>query len=311
MPVKQSLFAQKLKAWRASHGDHGRVTQDGLADLLGVSVDAIGKYERSVSFIRGDLEHRLSDRLGWSRNEIIACREDWELRHHAPDQSSYRIVDQQAVDDLFDGSWDNLVDAMNTMASAQFDSLQIDCGINRSVFDPIYAHYRNQWRAVERDGKIVAKWVMLTLFDQDEELLKARKLDENNLTLDRVCQPILPGTYYGYCPAVVVCPGHESASTLLISSFVDYLEELATSGVLFHGLGTVAVSRGGERICKGIGMDYLGQYEDTGGFSVWNLTGAGIARSIFVSFPLKTGPLNWPRERDWTWRGSDTQTKTC
>jgi hypothetical protein len=86
---------------------------------------------------------------------------------------------------------------MNTMASAQFDSLQIDCGINRSVFDPIYAHYRNQWRAVERDGKIVAKWVMLTLFDQDEELLKARKLDENNLTLDRVCQPILPGTYYG------------------------------------------------------------------------------------------------------------------
>jgi hypothetical protein len=30
-----------------------------------------------------------------------------------------------------------------------------------------------------------------------------------------------------------------------------------------------------------------------------------------VSFPLKTGPLNWPRERDWTWRGSDTQTKTC
>jgi hypothetical protein len=39
---------------------------------------------------------------------------------------------------------------------------------------------------------------------------------------------------------------------------------------------------GGERICKGIGMDYLGQYEDTGGFSVWNLTGAGIARSIFA-----------------------------
>jgi hypothetical protein len=33
--------------------------------------------------------------------------------------------------------------------------------------------------------------------------------------------------------------------------------------------------------------------------------------NALVSFPLKTGPLNWPRERDWTWRGSDTQTKTC
>jgi hypothetical protein len=32
---------------------------------------------------------------------------------------------------------------------------------------------------------------------------------------------------------------------------------------------------------------------------------------VEMSFPLKTGPLNWPRERDWTWRGSDTQTKTC
>jgi hypothetical protein len=38
--------------------------------------------------------------------------------------------------------------------------------------------------------------------------------------------------------------------------------------------------------------------------------GHRLAR-IALSFPLKTGPLNWPRERDWTWRGSDTQTKTC
>ena len=28
-----------------------------------------------------------------------------------------------------------------------------------------------------------------------------------------------------------------------------------------------------------------------------------------LSFPLKTGPLHWPRKGDWAWRGSDIQTK--
>ena len=29
-----------------------------------------------------------------------------------------------------------------------------------------------------------------------------------------------------------------------------------------------------------------------------------------LSFPPKTGPLHWPREGDWAWRGSDIQTTT-
>ena len=34
------------------------------------------------------------------------------------------------------------------------------------------------------------------------------------------------------------------------------------------------------------------------------------AEIIQVSFPPRTGPLHWPREGDWAWRGSDIQTKT-
>lgn len=100
-----SLFARKLRNWRARNGEHGRVTQEALAETLDVSVDAIGKYERSVSFIRGDLEHRLSERLGWSRDEILACREDWEARHIGKAKTGYQVLDDAVVDEMFSGSW--------------------------------------------------------------------------------------------------------------------------------------------------------------------------------------------------------------
>ena len=55
MPDQPSLLAQKLRDHRARQGRHGRMTQEELAEALGVSVDAIGKYERSRSYLRGDL----------------------------------------------------------------------------------------------------------------------------------------------------------------------------------------------------------------------------------------------------------------
>lgn len=285
MPANHSLFAQKLKFWRTSHGTHGRVTQEGLAELLGVSVDAVSKYERSVSFIRGDLEHRLADRLGWDRSDIIACREDWELRAQRPERARYRVVNQDVVDDQFGGSWDAVVDDMNTMAEGVFARLPDACPMDRDLFDTIYKTFPNQWRAIECDGQIVAKWVMLTLFEEDEALFDAGAFDEEKLTLDQICQPILPGTYFGYSPALVVHPGHEAASTLLISSFTDHLEDLAARDVLYHCIATIAVSRGGERICKGLGMDALGAYHacgTCGKCTAWRLSGAGIAQSIFA-----------------------------
>lgn len=282
MSPSPSLFARKLKSWRASHGKHGRVTQETLADLLDVSVDAIGKYERSVSFIRGDLEHRLADRLGWARSEIQACREDWEIRQRVPRSAPYRLVDDAVVNEVFSGSWDVAVEVMNTMAADQFAGLPVECAAENDVFAPIYNRYRNQWRAIEYQGQIVAIWVCLTLYDDDEAEFRKRRLIECDLTVDSVCQPILPGTYFGYSTAVVVCPGHEAVSTLLVSSFTDYIEELAMRDVLFHSIGTIAVSKGGEQMCRGLGMEKLGPFGPTRSFSVWELSGAAMANSLFA-----------------------------
>ena len=95
--TEPSLLARKLRAHRARGGKSGRMTQEELAELLDVSVDAIGKYERSVSFVRGDLEHRLIERLGWSLADVADCRTDWEANHLHPRQSRYRLLDEPTV----------------------------------------------------------------------------------------------------------------------------------------------------------------------------------------------------------------------
>ena len=98
-----SLFARKLRAHRAGHGRHGRMTQEALAELLDVSVDAVSKYERSLSYIRGDLEHRLTERLGWGMEDVLACREDWEAGRSRPSGPSHRLLSELDILAEFDG----------------------------------------------------------------------------------------------------------------------------------------------------------------------------------------------------------------
>ncbi|MEM7074572.1 MAG: helix-turn-helix transcriptional regulator [Pseudomonadota bacterium] len=277
-----SLFARKLKCWRADHGTHGRMTQQELAERLDVSVEAIGKYERSVSFIRGDLEHRLAERLNWSRSDITACREDWELRRQSAPRAQYRILDETLVQDLYDGSWADAVAVENNMSARQFQNLPRELAADDRVFGPIYTRYHDQWRGVMYRGEMVASWVVLLLFPEDEEKFRAGRLIEAELTMDSIRQPILPGTYFGYSTAVVVCPGHEAASPLLMSSFTAFLEDLARRDVLFHSIGTTAVSPGGNQLCRDLGMIRLGAHSVSAEYGVWELTGARIAQSVFA-----------------------------
>ncbi len=276
-----SLFARKLRAWRAASGSHGRQTQEQLAELLGVSVDSIGKYERSVSFIRGDLEHRLADRLGWSRDEILACREDWEARSRRPDQSIHRLLDEAVVNQVFDGSWRQACLASIEMADAALGPLPDGLEANEKVFLPIYETYRDHWSAVMHNNQMVAKWALPFLLPEDEALFRKGFLIESELSVDRIRQPILPGTYFGYCPALIVCHGHEAASTLLMSSFVRFLERLAERDVLLHGIGTVSCTPGGAQVCRELGMTRLGHHCLDPDFGVWELPGEAVPETIF------------------------------
>ncbi len=276
-----SLFARKLRAWRAATGTHGRQTQEQLADLLGVSVDAIGKYERSVSFIRGDMEHRLAEKLGWTREQILACREDWEARRQHPTQSTYRLLDDAVVDEVFDGSWRQACLTSIAMAGATLGPLPDGLEVNEKVFLPIYETYRDHWSGVMQNDKMVAKWTLPFLLPADVELFRAGRLIESELSVDRLRQPILPGEYFGYCPALIVCPGHEAASTLLMSSFVNFLERLAVRDVFLLGMGTVSCSPAGAQVCRDLGMTSLGDHCLGFDLGVWELPGAAIPGSIF------------------------------
>lgn len=277
-----SLFATKLRDWRARTGRHGRMTQEGLAERLGVSVDAIGKYERSVSFIRGDLEHRLAERLGWSSAEIAACREDWHARQKAPDPGRYTLLDEQAVTTSFGGSWNRAIRAAIDMADRELGALPDEMAANETVFRPIYDAFRDHWAVVVQGDRPVAKWGLPFLRPEDEALFRAGKLIESNLRVEHLHRPILPGHYYGYCPALIICPRHEAASPLLLSSFVRFLEKMAARDVLLRGIGTVSVSPGGAQICRDLGMAHICQHVLDPAYGVWEMSGAAIARSVFT-----------------------------
>ncbi|WP_120499819.1 helix-turn-helix domain-containing protein [Roseovarius sp. EL26] len=278
-----SLFARKLKDWRARNGTHGRVTQEGLAEILGVSIEAISKYERSLSFIRGDLEHRLNERLGWASPDILACRTDWEARHSSPsDNNTYHLLDDHSVNTAFDGSWKTAARASIEFADDVLGHVPPQFAANESIFGPIYEVHRDHWCAVMCNGQMVAKWALPFLIPEDEARFRSGELVETELSLDRIHRPILPGTYFGYCPILAVGPGHQAATTLLLSSFIDFLETEARRGVLLHGIGTISCSAGGEQICRDLGMVHLRNHQTEPTYGVWELTGVGIANSIFA-----------------------------
>lgn len=281
MTNNASLFASKLRQWRASNGVGGRLTQEELAEILDVSVDAIGKYERSLSYIRGDLEHRLSEKLGWSQDEIKACRVDWSGR----DQSStthYQVLNDALVDQHFKGSWELACETMIAMVDTQFAPLPDELAANVDVFLPLYVAFRDQWAAVMCDGKIVAKWAVLLLLPEDEQSFRQGTLIETGLSVDRIRRSVLPGTYFGYCPALVICPGHEAATPLLLSSFTRFLKDMAARDVLLHGIGAVSVSPNGAQICRDLDMVRLGSHCLNPDYGVWELPGDRIATSLFA-----------------------------
>jgi DNA-binding XRE family transcriptional regulator len=277
-----ALFARKLREWRSENGAMGRMTQEELAQLLDVSVDAIGKYERSVSYIRGDLEPRLKDRLGWTRNEIIACRVDWTRRQNDGTEDGLRVLSDALVDELYGGSWKKAAEASLSLAHASFADLPDTLAPNDNVFVPFYESYRDFWSAVFRGNQMVAKWGITVLLPEDERRFRDGRLKENDLTLDRVRSTLLPGQYFGYCPVLIVKPGEEHAAAHLLSTFVKFLERLASRGVLFHGIGTVSVSPSGAQLCRDLGMDQIGHYETNPDFELWILSGAALAGSIFA-----------------------------
>ena len=250
MAQTASLFARKLRDWRARNGTHGRATQEGLAELLGVSVEAISKYERSLSFIRGDLEHRLGENLGWTSADILACRK----RLGAPAKTRYsrRALIVCSTTQLYQ----NFTTAPGATPRAPQSILLVrQSQASTKTLLQMIRFSAQSTTPIAIIGalfcttiRMVAKWALPFLLPEDEARFRAGTLVEIELSVDRIRKPILPGHYFGYCPALIVAPGHQAASSLLLSSFIDFLETQARSGILLHGFGSITCSPAGEQI---------------------------------------------------------------
>ena len=275
-----SLFARKLRAHRARQGDHGRMTQEELAEALGVSVDAIGKYERSLSFIRGDLEHRLVECLGWSREDVLACRQDWEAGRKVAGRPGYRLLYERDILQEFGGSARDVNRAVAAMECGGVGELPDGFSASDAV-----------WGEILNEGALTGVYVMhgsdlvghvaLVFPDSDlEQRFHDRSLEEGALSPDYLKRPILPGTYFAYCPAVYVARGHEAAARPLLSGFVKVLEELADREIFVREIGAIACNPLGRQLCEELDLTWLGKHRHHPSFGMWILPGERIATSI-------------------------------
>lgn len=275
-----SLLAKKLRSFRTHSGAHGRMTQEQLADLLGVSVDAISKYERSVSFMRGDLEHRLVEKLGWTRDEVIACRQDWETRAHASGPA-YRVFREFNVASELGSveEADLAVQALEREGAHDFPD-----GFSASA--PI-------WRDILRAGAMSGVYVtsngvlgahlsLVFLNDTLEARFRERCLVESEFTLDALRSPLLPGDYFGYCAGVYIAQGHQKAALSLLSGFVGVLEDLAEQEVFLRDLTAIAASPIGHQLCNDLNFRFIGPHVDGSGLEFWHFAGEEMQDSLFA-----------------------------
>lgn len=283
MRDRRSLFARKLRDYRAGGvGGAGRQTQEQLAERLGVSVDAVGKYERSLSFIRGDFERRLVDRLGWSPAEVTACRVDWETHHLRPTAAGYRLFDAPGLTAFFGAPMREVDREVFALLDAHLPPLPDGFAAENRIWGEIYTRLPSYAAYAVSNGQIVGHWALVLFGPEEAATFRARAFLEASVTPDLVHRAVFPGAYFGYCPAVVIARGHDAVAPQLLGAFVAFLEELAAREVVLEGIGATAVTAEGRQFCAELGFDFLGDHVRFPEFGVWELTGAGIARSIFA-----------------------------
>lgn len=275
-----SLFAEKLRAHRIGRGEHGRMTQEQLAAALDVSVEAISKYERSRSYIRGDLEHRLIDNLGWSMQDILACREDWEAARDKPSNTTYRLLLNREPLDFFDGSAEAFTQALATLEA---DDAQ-DWPDGFTVASPVWAEIQRgsliSGPVVMLGAEIVAHAAIIYPGQVLEKRFRDGVFNEGEIELDLLKRPILPGAYFAYCPAIYIAKGHEAAARLLLSGFVKVLEQLLEREIIIREIAAISVNGLGKQLCEDLGLIHLGKHKLYDAFDNWSFPRARIAASI-------------------------------
>lgn len=282
MPEAASLFARKLRAYRARAGRHGRMTQEALAERLGLSTEAISKYERSQSFIRGDFEHRLIERLGWSAAEVAEARADWQGRGAAAGGSAYRVHLGTRMLDAGYAGYADVGRAITRLIEAELPEIAEGFAADDALWVPIISTFPMHGAIVHRGAALVAHWGLQFLDHGLRDRFRAGRFTEPDMALDRLQRPILPGRYFCYCPVVAIARGHEACAPLMLSSFLAFLRELAARDVFLEGIGAVAVTAEGRRFCRDLGFRRLCAHATAPGCEMWEMPGAALPGSVLL-----------------------------
>ena len=111
-----------------------------------------------------------------------------------------------------------------------------------------------------RTGHIVAYINAMPVSDECYDMIKDGNFIDIGITLEMILSYDKPGPYHIYLSSVVVHPDYRNTGVfrLLFKAFISSLNGLTERGVIVDKMLADAVSPGGKKFCKLLGMERVG-----------------------------------------------------
>ncbi|MDO5605340.1 MAG: helix-turn-helix transcriptional regulator [Paracoccus sp. (in: a-proteobacteria)] len=267
-------LAIKLAARREARG----LTQECAADLLGVDVTTISRWEAGRNRPKGrNVIERLRAHYDLTQQELDAGYFDWIAGARTTPRYVIRGIDFLAETGA------SMADLLRRILQIDRD-LGADMDTEKAVpiWSALFAAMPFSWRLLVCEGEVVGYWHYLVPDEAAFHSFLSGEISEEDITPEMLAQiTFLDGRNYHLLIsglAIIATHRHPGSSHLLTSSLFREIENLARVGCFFSTVATLAVSPGGLKLCEHLGMSDSGVRSPMG--SIYCGHGASLAQQI-------------------------------
>lgn len=121
----------------------------------------------------------------------------------------------------------------------------------------------NSWHVFLNDDlQVAAYWIFIALEEESYDRIKTGKVDEKDISVEDVRFIDMPGRYKGYLLLSGTIEECRTTNVVnaLYSSWLEYIQNLAQTGIFFDEISSMVGSVAGNSSLKNIGMKYYAEY---------------------------------------------------